>query len=154
MKKLSAGLLMYRRRGSGVEVLLAHPGGPFFQKKDLGSWSLPKGEYVEGDDPKTAAFREFQEETSFTASGTASALGEIKQSSGKVITAWAIEGDCDASAARSNTFSLEWPPRSRKVQQFPEVDRAEWFSMEDAYARIVKGQAGFLDRLKTLTRTL
>jgi predicted NUDIX family NTP pyrophosphohydrolase len=147
MPKLSAGLLVYRKSGPLIEVLLVHPGGPYFAKKDLGAWSIPKGEYAAGDDPMVAAFREFQEETGFSMVGETISLDEIKQPGGKVISAWAIEGDCCAADARSNTFSLEWPPRSGKMQDFPEVDRAEWFAIEHAYSRILKDQVGFLNRL-------
>jgi predicted NUDIX family NTP pyrophosphohydrolase len=146
MRRLSAGLLMFRRVNSGVDVFLVHPGGPFWQKKDLGSWSIPKGEYAEGDDPLEAAKREFEEETGLRPNGEFISLDEIKQPSGKVITVWALEGDCSADEIRSNTFSMEWPPKTGPMQQFPEVDRASWFSVEEARDRIVKGQIGFLDR--------
>lgn len=138
---------MFRKRDSALQVFLVHPGGPFWKNKDAGSWSIPKGEYSEGDDPLDAAKREFHEETGFAAQGEFVPLGQVRQSSGKVITAWALEGDCSPAAIRSNTFSIEWPPRSGQRQEFPEVDRADWFSMEDARTRIVKGQLGFLDRL-------
>lgn len=138
---------MFRKRDSALQVFLVHPGGPFWKNKDAGSWSIPKGEYSEGDDPLDAATREFYEETGFAAQGEFVPLGQVRQSSGKVITAWALEGDCLPAAIRSNTFSIEWPPRSGQRQEFPEVDRADWFSMEDARTRIVKGQLGFLDRL-------
>ena len=146
MKRLSAGLLMFRRRGSAVDVFLVHPGGPFWQNKDLGSWSIPKGEYAEGEDPLMVAKREFKEETGLTPQGEFISLEDIKQPSGKVITAWAFEGDCMPTEIRSNTFSMEWPPKSGRTQEFPEVDRAEWFSVDEARARILKGQIGFLDR--------
>lgn len=138
---------MFRKRDSALQVFLVHPGGPFWKNKDAGSWSIPKGEYSEGDDPLDAAKREFHEETGFVAQGEFVPLGQVRQSSGKVITAWALEGDCWPAAIRSNTFSIEWPPRSGQRQEFPEVDRADWFSMEDARTRMVKGQLGFLDRL-------
>ncbi|HWE50650.1 MAG TPA: NUDIX domain-containing protein [Bryobacteraceae bacterium] len=147
MPKRSAGLLMYRRADSGLEVLLVHPGGPFWAKKDLGSWSIPKGEYTEEEDPLAAARREFQEETGFTVTGDFVPLGELRQPGGKFVKAWAFEGDCDASRASSNTFPLEWPPRSGKTQVFPEVDRAEWFSIPEARAKLLKGQTAFLDAL-------
>jgi predicted NUDIX family NTP pyrophosphohydrolase len=115
---------MFRRVNSGVDVFLVHPGGPFWQKKDLGSWSIPKGEYAEGDDPLEAAKREFEEETGLRPNGEFISLDEIKQPSGKVITVWALEGDCSADEIRSNTFSMEWPPKTGPMQQFPEVDRA------------------------------
>jgi len=147
MKRLSAGLLMFRTRGSALEVLLVHPGGPYWQKKDLGSWSIPKGEYSEREDAFAAAEREFEEETGIKPRGNFVALGAIKQPSGKLISAWAFEGNCSAKDIRSNVFSIEWPPKSGKMQEFPEVDRAAWFSFEEARERILKGQSGFLDRL-------
>jgi predicted NUDIX family NTP pyrophosphohydrolase len=145
-KKASAGLLLYRRCGV-LEVFLVHPGGPFWAKKDAGAWSLPKGEFVEGDDPLAAAKREFTEETGFPIDGEFRRLDPLKQRSGKVIHAWAIEADCDASQVRSNLFSLEWPPKSGQIQKFPEVDRAEWFSIPEARKRIIAGQVGFIDQL-------
>lgn len=147
LPKLSAGILMFRTRDAGLQVFLVHPGGPFWRNKDAGAWSIPKGEYTEGEDPLDAAKREFREETGFDAQGEFLPLGQIKQPSSKMITAFAVEGDCSPAAIRSNTFSIEWPPKSRRQQEFPEVDRAEWFSLEEARERIVKGQAGFLDRL-------
>lgn len=147
MGKLSAGLLMFRRHNGQVQVFLAHPGGPFWRKKEEGAWSIPKGEYPEGEIPLHAAKREFEEETGIQPDGKFLALGEIKQPSGKVITAWAFEGDCSPKAVRSNTFSMEWPPKSGRQQEFPEVDRADWFALKDARKRIVRGQIGFLDRL-------
>lgn len=153
MGKKSAGLLMYRRRNGILEVLLVHPGGPFWTKKDVGSWSIPKGEYTsEEEDPLEVAKREFQEETSFKASGEFIPLTPLKQPSGKIITAWAFEGDCDASAIKSNTFAIEWPPRSGRQQEFPEVDRAGWFSIPAAKEKIIKGQAGFLDELDEILK--
>jgi len=147
MAKRSAGLLMYRRRRSVLEVFLVHMGGPFWEKKDAGSWSIPKGEYTAEEDPLAVAKREFQEETSFLASGEFIPLTPQKQPSGKVITAWAFEGDGDASAVKSNTFLMEWPPRSGRKQEFPEIDRAAWFTLPVAREKIIKGQAGFLDEL-------
>lgn len=147
MPKLSAGILMFRKGGGALQVFLVHPGGPFWQKKDTGAWSIPKGEYVEGEDPLDAAKREFQEETGLEARGQFSSLGQIKQPGGKVISAWAVEGDCDATAIHSNTFSIEWPPKSGRQQEFPEVDRAGWFALDEAKERILKGQQGFIDRL-------
>jgi predicted NUDIX family NTP pyrophosphohydrolase len=152
MPKKSAGLLMYRRRRGVLEVFLVHPGGPFWQKKDAGSWSIPKGEYMPGEDPLDVAKRELQEETSFKASGEFIPLTPRRQPSGKIISAWAFEGDCDASAIRSNTFLMEWPPRSGRQQEFPEVDRAGWFSISAARERIMKGQSGFLDELTQILR--
>lgn len=147
MKKTSAGLLLYRRR-DGLEVFLVHPGGPFWAKKDLGAWSLPKGELDEGEDPLAAAIREFGEETGFTIDGEFRALRPLRQPSGKIIVAFAVEGDCDPAELRSNTFELEWPPKSGKRRSFPEVDRAAWFDLAEARARIIKGQARFLDELE------
>ena len=153
MSKKSAGLLMYRWRNGILEVLLVHPGGPFWTKKDVGSWSIPKGEYTsEEEDPLEVAKREFQEETGFTASGEFIPLTPLKQPSGKIITSWAFEGDCDASAIKSNTFVIEWPPHSGRQQEFPEVDRAGWFSIPAAKEKIIKGQAGFLDELDEILK--
>jgi predicted NUDIX family NTP pyrophosphohydrolase len=151
MRKMSAGILLYRFRNSTLEVFLVHPGGPYWSKKDLGAWSIPKGEYVTGDDPLAAAKREFQEETGFApAIGELSPLCDIKLSSGKVITAWAVEGNCDAGAIRSNSFSMEWPPRSGRKQEFPEVDRAAWFTLPEAEAKIHPAQQEFLNRLAAI----
>jgi predicted NUDIX family NTP pyrophosphohydrolase len=147
MPKKSAGLLMYRRRHGSLEVFLVHPGGPFWQKKDVGSWSIPKGEYTADEDPLEVAKREFQEETRFKASGEFVPLTSRKQPSGKIITAWAFEGDCDASTIESNTFSMEWPPHSGKREEFPEVDRASWFSIPEAKKKIIEGQSGFVGEL-------
>ena len=147
MPKKSAGLLMFRRREGLLEVFLVHPGGPFWARKDEGAWSIPKGEYEPGEDPLEAARREFQEETGFQAAGEFLPLTPRKQPSGKIVSAWALEGDGDASAIRSNTFSMEWPPRSGKQQEFPEVDRAGWFPIPAAKAKILKGQIPFLDEL-------
>ncbi len=149
MAKLSAGLLMFRRCGADLQVFLVHPGGPFWKKKDHGAWSIPKGEYEKGEDPLDAANREFEEETGIKPEGEFIALDQMKQPSGKVITAWAFEGDCSPKALRSNTFSMEWPPKSGRKQEFPEGDRADWFTLDDARKRIVKGQIGFLDQLMT-----
>jgi len=146
-KKISAGILLYRRRLGEVEVFLVHPGGPFWAKKDLGAWSLPKGEIEEGEDPLAAALRELREETGFELAGDFRPLPARRQPSGKTILAWAIEGDCDPAELRSATFSMEWPPRSGKRQDFPEVDRGAWFTLAEARRRIVAGQAPFLDDL-------
>ena len=141
---------MYRRRDGRVEVLLVHPGGPFWAKKDFGAWSIPKGEFDSDEDPLEAAKREFEEESGIAASGNFVALGEVKQAGGKVVTAWAVEDDCDASLLKSNTFSMEWPPRSGRMVEFPEVDRWGWFALEEARERILVGQRAFLDRLAEL----
>lgn len=128
-------------------MLLVHPGGPYWKKKDEAEWSIPKGEYDQAEDPLDAAKREFEEETGIKPHGNFMALDQIKQPSGKVITAWGFEGDCSPSEIRSNTFWMERPPHSGLQQEFPEVDRADWFTLNDARKRIVKGQIGFLDRL-------
>lgn len=146
MPKRSAGLLMYRRK-EVLEVLLVHPGGPFWAKKDLGAWSIPKGEYASEEEPLAAARREFEEETSMPASGDFIELGELTQPSGKLVSAWAFEGDCDPTKLRSNTFMMEWPPRSGRHVEFPEVDRASWYSIDEARQRLLPGQRVFLDRL-------
>lgn len=143
---------MFRCRDSMLEVFLVHPGGPFWKNKDVGAWSIPKGEYGEDEDALTAAKREFQEETGFEARGEFLPLGEIAQPSGKLIKAWAVEGDCSPERISSNTFSMEWPPKSGRQQQFPEVDRAGWFSLSEARKRIVRGQAAFLERVAKETR--
>ena len=145
-KKITAGLLLYRRRVE-PEVFLVHPGGPFWTKKDAGAWSLPKGEIGEGEDPLQAAKREFTEETGFPIEGAFRPLDPIKQSGGKVVQAWAIEADCDPAQVRSNLFAMEWPPKSGRTQQFPEVDRAEWFPIAEARKRIIPAQVKFLDQL-------
>jgi len=147
MPKRSAGILMYRRRGAGVELFLVHPGGPFWAKKDLGAWSIPKGEYAEGEDPAAVARREFAEETGVSPQGELRPLGELVQPGRKIVTAWALEGDLDPSTLRSNRFELEWPPRSGRRQSFPEVDRADWFSPAEARRKILPGQREFIDRL-------
>ncbi|TCK70900.1 NUDIX domain-containing protein [Acidipila rosea] len=147
MAKQSAGLLMYRRRNHHLEVFLVHPGGPFWAKKDLGAWSLPKGEYTAGEDPLQAALREFKEETGFVADGPFLELGTAKQAGGKLVTAWAFEGDRDPIDLRSNLFQLEWPPHSGRLTEFPEVDRGAWFAIPEAQQRILKSQDIFLDAL-------
>jgi len=144
---------MYRYREGELEVFLVHPGGPFWAKKDSGSWSIPKGEFKPGEDPLASAQREFREETGFDAKGEFVPLQAAKQPSGKIVHAWAVEGDCDAERIKSNTFSLEWPPNSGKRQDFPEVDRAGWFTMDAARSKIVKGQIAFLDELERVLRS-
>jgi predicted NUDIX family NTP pyrophosphohydrolase len=148
MAKTSAGLLMYRRRKEVLEVFLVHPGGPFWSNKDLGAWSIPKGEYRSDEDPLSAAKREFTEETGLQSGKEFIELPPIKQPGGKVVRAWAFEGDADPTAITSNSFSLEWPPRSGQQQAFPEVDRAAWFSLEEAKERIFKGQVSLLVELQ------
>ena len=138
---------MYRWHNREPQVFLVHPGGPFWAKKDIGAWSISKGEYVDGEIPLEAAKREFQEETGFAAQGSFLELGMVKQSGGKVVSAWAFEGDCDPAAMVSNLCQVEWPPRSGRMIEIPEVDRADWFSIGDARERILKSQAPFLDRL-------
>ena len=139
---------MFRYADAELEVLLVHPGGPFWAKKDEGAWSIPKGEYEEHEAPFEVARREFQEETGFKAiANTFIQLDPIRQPSGKLISAWAFEGDCDPSGIASNTFAMEWPPRSGKQAQFPEVDRAGWFSIDAASKKIHKGQLGFIEQL-------
>jgi len=147
--KRSAGILLHRRAAGGaIEVLLVHPGGPFWAKKDAGAWSIPKGEYDDGEDARAAALREFEEEIGAAApEGELVDLGEVRQRSGKVVSAWALEGDADADAIRSNTFTIEWPPRSGQTREFPEVDRGGWFGLDEAREKIVPGQAPLLDRL-------
>jgi predicted NUDIX family NTP pyrophosphohydrolase len=149
MAATSAGLLLYRRSPEGaVDVLIAHPGGPFWARKDEGAWSVPKGEYVDGEDPLAAAYREFREETGLDPPGGAPLeLGELRQPGGKRVTVWALEGDLDVTDASSNTFELEWPPRSGRVGVFPEVDRVEWAGVGQARTKLLKGQVPFLDRL-------
>ncbi len=146
----AAGLLVWRRRGDQVQVLLAHPGGPLFARKDAGHWTVPKGEVGDGEDPLTAARREFAEEIGTAApTGPAVPLGQARQKSGKVNTVWAVEGDVDVTAVVSNEFTMEWPPRSRRMQSFPEVDRAVWFDLDgEARVRIRTAQVVFLDRLR------
>jgi predicted NUDIX family NTP pyrophosphohydrolase len=147
MGKTSAGLLLFRRKHGELQVLLAHPGGPFWASRDDGAWSIPKGEVASGEEALDAAMREFQEETGFVVTGAFRALTPLRQRGGKVIHAWAVQGDCDPASLRSNTFSLEWPPRSGRIEKFPEIDRAAWFPVSEATRRIVPGQAGFLREL-------
>jgi predicted NUDIX family NTP pyrophosphohydrolase len=147
MPRRSAGILLYRRNGA-LEVLLVHPGGPFWARKDLGAWSIPKGEYEEGDDPLATALRELEEETGHRLEATdLLELGWIRQRGGKLLTAWAAQGDLDASAITSNTFTMEWPPRSGRRREFPEVDRAGWFDLPAARRKLLAAQTELLDRL-------
>jgi predicted NUDIX family NTP pyrophosphohydrolase len=147
MPKKSAGLLLYREGSEGLEVLLVHPGGPFWARKDDGAWSIPKGEFEDPEDPLAAAIREFEEETGARPGGEFIPLKPLKQPGGKLVYAWAVRADFDPATLKSNLFSMEWPPRSGRRQEFPEVDRAAWFGMEAARRKILKGQAGFLDQL-------
>jgi predicted NUDIX family NTP pyrophosphohydrolase len=144
----SAGILLFRRDDAAVEVLIVHPGGPLWARRDDGAWSIPKGEYEPGEQPLEAARREFEEEIGVPApAGDALALGEVRQKSGKRVVAWALEGDVDATAIRSNTFAMQWPPRSGRIQEFPEVDRGDWFTPADARAKLNPAQVEFVDRL-------
>lgn len=147
MPKQSAGLLPFRHSGGEVQVLLVHPGGPFWTKKDLGAWSIPKGEVDPGEEPLACARREFEEEIGTRPEGEFISLGEIRQSGGKLVHAWAFEGDCDTAKIRSNTFSMVWPPKSGKLHSFVEIDRAEWFTLEEARHKIIEGQVPFLECL-------
>jgi len=148
MSKQSAGLLLFREVSGRLEVLLVHPGGPLWAKKDEGAWSIPKGEFEGNEEPVAAAKREFKEETGFTVDGEMISLEPLRQPSGKLVYAWAIKRDLDPSQLKSNTFSIEWPPKSEKYQEFPEIDRAAWFAIEEATRKILKGQAAFLDQLQ------
>ena len=149
MPKRSSGILMYRRPRADIEFLLVHPGGPFWAKKDWGAWSIPKGEYSEGEDPLTVARREFEEETGARAEGDFLPLGDLVQPGRKIVTAWAVEGDFDPSTLKSNEFELEWPPKSGRRASFPEVDRAAWFSPANARRKILPAQGEFIARLLT-----
>ena len=148
MKRPSAGILLYRRSAGVLEVLLAHPGGPFWTRRDEGAWTIPKGEIGEGEEPFVAARREFMEETGVDPGERGELLVPARQSGGKIVHAWAIEGDCDAGTIRSNEFTMEWPPRSGRMASFPEIDRAEWFALDEARRRILPGQAPLLDELE------
>jgi predicted NUDIX family NTP pyrophosphohydrolase len=152
LAKRSAGLLLYRRRLSRLEVFLVHPGGPFWAKKDLSAWTIPKGEYEPEEEPLQAARREFTEETGFTAEGEFLPLGTVTQTSGKVVSAWAVEGDCDPEKLVSNFCPVEWPPRSRRMIEIPEVDRGAWYGLDEARQRIFPAQQPFLERLETKLR--
>jgi predicted NUDIX family NTP pyrophosphohydrolase len=148
MARRSAGLLLYRRRDGAVELLLVHPGGPLWARRDAGAWSIPKGEVGEGEDPRAVALREFEEETGHPAPrGELVPLGEVRQRGGKLVTAWAAAGDLDPTAITSNTFTLEWPPRSGRRREFPEVDRAGWFDPATARDKLLAAQAQLVDRL-------
>jgi predicted NUDIX family NTP pyrophosphohydrolase len=147
MTKTSAGILLFRKRGARVEVLLVHPGGPFWANKDDGAWSMPKGLIEEGEDARAAAKREFFEETGLYVEGDFVELGIHKQAGGKIIAAWAHEGDFDAKLLKSNSFSMEWPPRSGKTALFPEVDKANWFALDEALTKVTKGQMAIIRAL-------
>jgi predicted NUDIX family NTP pyrophosphohydrolase len=147
--KRSAGLLLFRKRAGTLEVFLVHPGGPFWTKKDAGAWTIPKGEIDEGEDPLAAARREMAEETGFTPEGEFIALPQIRQKAGKVVVAWAVEGDCDPAQLRSNLFSMEWPPRSGRMGEFPEVDRGDWFALPEARAKLLEAQLPLLEALES-----
>jgi predicted NUDIX family NTP pyrophosphohydrolase len=147
MPTISAGLLLYRSGKGAVEVFLVHPGGPFWRKKDAGAWSIPKGIIDANEDPMSAAKREFDEETGLKVSGDFTPLSSVKLRSGKVLLAWAVEGDCDPSEIKSNTFPMEWPPHSGRQQEFPEADRAAWFTIGEAKKKINQGQVPLLEEL-------
>jgi predicted NUDIX family NTP pyrophosphohydrolase len=147
VRQISAGILLYRYQGNGVEVLLVHLGGPYWLHKDLAAWSIPKGLCEADENLLQAARREFEEETGFAVDGDFIYLGELKQSTGKIVHAWALEGELDADKIRSNTFSMEWPRNSGRIQEFPEVDKGAWFDLKTARRKIIKGQIPFLDRL-------
>jgi predicted NUDIX family NTP pyrophosphohydrolase len=150
MARQSAGILLYRHRDGAAEVLLVHPGGPLWSKRDEGAWSIPKGEFEPGESAEAVAVREFREETGFDLRGELTPLAPCRQRSGKLVLAFAVAGDCDAERLRSNRFSMEWPPRSGRMQEFPEVDRAGWFGFDEARRKINPGQAPLLDELAGL----
>jgi len=150
MARSSAGILLYRWREGRLEVLLVHPGGPFWARKDAGAWSIPKGELADGEDPLLAARRELAEETGLAVDGEFLALTPIRQKGGKMVHGFALEGDCDPAAIRSNSFVIEWPPRSGRQRAFPEIDRAGWFGLAEARQKILASQAGLLDELERL----
>jgi len=151
MATTSAGILMFRHRDAGIDVLLVHPGGPFWRNRDLGAWSIPKGELEDGEDPETAARREFAEELGTEATGPLRPLGQVRQRGGKIVLAYALEGNLDAGTVRSNEIAIEWPPRSGRTLYVPEIDRAAWFALPLARTKIVASQQAFLDRLEMLS---
>ena len=154
MPRRSAGILLYRQTGDALEVLLVHPGGPLWARRDTGAWSIPKGEYGDEEDPQACALREFEEETGTALPpGDLIELGEVKQKGGKVVTAWAAKGDIDADAVESNTFAMEWPPRSGRTAEFPEIDRAGWFGLDAAREKLNPAQAPFVDQLAERLRS-
>lgn len=150
MAARSAGILVYRKRAGQIEVLLVHPGGPFWARRDAGAWSIPKGEHAADEEPADAALREFVEETGWPLAGGLVPLGDVRQKAGKTVTAFAVEGDFEPATLRSNEFEMEWPPRSGRRARFPEVDRAGWFSLDAAREKLVEGQRPLLDRLAAL----
>lgn len=152
MAKLSAGILLYRIKDSETQVMLVHPGGPFWKNKDLGAWSIPKGEYQIGEDPLEHAKREFKEETGQSIKGKFTQLMPVKQAGGKIVTAFAVEGDLDVTKIKSNTIPIEWPPKSGKFQQIPEVDRGAWFDLVTARTKINGAQAAFLDQIEVFLK--
>ena len=152
MATTSAGILMYRHDGTGLSVLLVHPGGPFWRNRDLGAWSIPKGEFDASEDAETAARREFREELGVEANGALRALGDIRQRSGKAVHAFALEGDLDVTTVHSNMVEIEWPPRTGRTLQIPEIDRATWFDLATARKKILASQIPLLDRLKVLAK--
>jgi predicted NUDIX family NTP pyrophosphohydrolase len=147
MPKTSAGLLLYRRRGGVLEFLLVHPGGPFWKNKDAGAWTIPKGQLGDNEEPLAAAIREFEEELGFKPTGPFIELMPIKQKGGKIVRAWAVEGDCDPTQIKSNTFTMEWPPKSGKQADFPEIDRAEFFKLGEAKEKINPAQIPLLEEI-------
>lgn len=150
MPKRSAGILLYKRLDGELRVLLAHPGGPFWQRRDAGAWTIPKGEFDAVEPPEDAARREFREELGIDANGALLPLGEVMQAGGKRVVAFALEGDFDVTTLRSNAFNLEWPPRSGRIKAFPEIDRVEWMTLATAREKILPGQVILLDRLANL----
>jgi predicted NUDIX family NTP pyrophosphohydrolase len=147
MAKVSSGILLFRKQSSSIEILLVHPGGPFFAKKDEGSWTIPKGELIDDEEPLSAAIREFEEETGYKPAGDFIELPAIKQKGGKIVQCWAVTGDLDPATITSNTFEMEWPPRSGKKKSFPEIDKAAWFSIDTARQKINERQIDFIDKL-------
>ena len=150
MRRQSAGILLYRLTKSGLEVFLVHPGGPYWARRDRGAWTIPKGEFEADEEPFTAAIREFFEETGAQVHGPFMPLGSVRQRSGKLVSVWAAEGDFDPQDLKSNSFSLEWPPNSGGQQEFPEVDRAAWFSVDEGRMKINSGQLAFIERLQEI----
>jgi len=150
MPKQSAGILLYRNKANRLEVFLVHPGGPFFKNKDEGVWSIPKGEFLDDEDPLTAAKREFLEETGQAIDGEFIKLSPVQLKSGKIVHAWAVEGDIDHEVITSNLFEIEWPPKSGKLQSFPEVDRAAWFTIDEAKVKLSPAQAGLVEELQNI----